>query len=86
MFQPTKQNNSVIKVEVLFQGFVIEHNSPLAINDYFSKLASDMFPDSEIVWQYPCGRTKSTHMTYAIASDSINTMKQEVATSKSSFC
>jgi len=50
---------SVIHAETLFQGFVTEHNLPLAINDHFSKLTRRMFPDSEIAKQYSCARTKS---------------------------
>jgi hypothetical protein len=37
-----------------------------------------MFPDSEIAKQYSCARTKSTHITYAIAADSIETIKGDV--------
>uniref|UniRef100_H3BC19 HAT C-terminal dimerisation domain-containing protein n=1 Tax=Latimeria chalumnae TaxID=7897 RepID=H3BC19_LATCH len=80
-FQPTKQTNSVISAEVLFQGFVIEHNLRLTINDHFSKLVSCMFPDSD----YSCGHTTSMHLAYAITSDSIDTVKQEVAAPKLMF-
>uniref|UniRef100_H2ZX01 HAT C-terminal dimerisation domain-containing protein n=1 Tax=Latimeria chalumnae TaxID=7897 RepID=H2ZX01_LATCH len=80
-FQPTKQTNSVISVE----GFVIEHNLPLTINDHFSKLVSRMFPNSDIARQYSCGRIKSTHLAYGIPSDLIDTVKQEVATPKLMF-
>lgn len=69
---------SVIHAETLFQGFVTEHNLPLAINDHFSKLTRRMFPDSEIAKQYSCARTKSTHIIYAIAADSIETIKGDV--------
>jgi hypothetical protein len=37
-----------------------------------------MFPDSEIAKQYSCARTKSTYITYAIAADSIETIKGDV--------
>jgi hypothetical protein len=37
-----------------------------------------MFPDSEIAKQYSCARTKSAHITYAIAADSIETIKGDV--------
>ena len=37
-----------------------------------------MFSDSEIAKQYSCARTKSTYITYAIAADSIETIKGDV--------
>jgi hypothetical protein len=36
------------------------------------------FTDSEIAKQYSCARTKSTYITYAIAADSIETIKGDV--------
>ena len=69
---------SVIHAETVFQGFVTEHSLPLAINDHFSKLTRCMFSDSEIAKQYSCARTKSTYITYAIAADSIETIKGDV--------
>jgi hypothetical protein len=34
---------SVINAETLFQGFIIEHNLPLTINDHFTRLTRRMF-------------------------------------------
>ena len=57
---------SEINAETLFQGFILEHNLPLTINDHFTRLTKRMFLDSEIAKSYSCGRTKGTHITYAI--------------------
>jgi len=78
MFQPAKVQPSATHAEVLFQGMVIEHNLPLAINDHFSKLVPRMFPDSAIARQYACARTKATHVTYAIAGHSVEQIKKEI--------
>ena len=81
VFQP-KQANLAINAELLFQGFVIEHNLPFAVNHHFSRLVSRMFPDSEIARQFSCGRTKAMHITYAIGSDTVDAVKQHVAKPK----
>ena len=44
--QGKKADLSVIRAEVLFAGFVVEHNLPFAITDHAGKLVSKMFPDS----------------------------------------
>ena len=46
---------SVIYAETLFQGFIIEHNLPLTINDHLTRLTRRMFPTSEIAKSYSCG-------------------------------
>ena len=76
MFVKKNQSTAVINAELLFQGMVIEHNLPLALNDHYSKLVSRMFPDSEIARQYACGRTKATHIAYSVASHSVDGLKK----------
>eukprot|EP00731_Ephydatia_muelleri_P019781 Em0012g606a len=50
----------VIKAEVLFTGFLVEHNIPLAVSDHAGPLFRKMFPDSAIAKKYSCARTKTT--------------------------
>ena len=47
-FLHAKKVLGATNAEVLFQGMVMEHNLPLAVNDHFSKLVHRMFQDSEI--------------------------------------
>ena len=77
--------NAVINTQVLFQGFLTEHNLPIAVNDHFSKLTSRMFPDSEIACEYSCDRTKATHSAYTIASDSVKGVKKGMLQVRSHF-
>ena len=44
----SSSSSNDIRAEVLFEGFLIEHNLQHAVNDHFSKLARLTFPDSEI--------------------------------------
>ena len=50
----------VINAEVLFTGFLFEHNIPLAVSDHAGPLFRKMFPDSTIAKKYSCARTKTT--------------------------
>ncbi|XP_033113732.1 uncharacterized protein LOC117114233 [Anneissia japonica] len=68
-----------INAKVIFQGFVVQQNLPLAANDHFSKLVGRMFPGSEIAQKYSCGRTKGTHIVCMLALELISQIKREVA-------
>ncbi|KAK1903977.1 6-phosphogluconate dehydrogenase decarboxylating [Dissostichus eleginoides] len=85
MFVKKNQSTAVINAELLFQGMVIEHNLPLALNDHYSKLVSRMSPDSEIARQYACGRTKATHIAYSVASHSVDRLKKAVGLKKAPY-
>ena len=39
----------VVKGEVLFSGFLVEHNLPLSTTDHTAKLFRNMFPNSKKV-------------------------------------
>ena len=54
--------SKVSKAEVLFSNFVAEHNLPFAVGDHFTKLAKEMFPDSEIAAKFSSGRMKTTRI------------------------
>ena len=50
----------VVKAELLFSGFLVEHNPPLSIADDAAKLFGNRFPGSKTENKYRCGRTKTT--------------------------
>ena len=45
-------DQKVMKAELLFSGFLVEHNLRLDIADHAAKLFRNMFPDSKIVIKY----------------------------------
>ena len=79
MYQNALFAESVIRAEVLMQGFVLEHNLPIAVGDHFTKLAPVLFPDSKIARSYACGRTKSTHIIAAVARESVQKVRAELS-------
>jgi hypothetical protein len=54
--------SSVNVAETLFANYLVEHNLPFSVSDYFTKLCKKMFPDSKIAENFSCGRTKSTQI------------------------
>ena len=72
-------DQKVVKADLLFFGFLVEHNHPLSTVDHGARLFRNMFPDSKIVNKYRCGRTKKTHiLTGAIAKQIISDLKEEL--------
>ena len=71
-----EKDQSVVRAEVLFTQFLIEHNIPLAAADHSSKLFRAMFPDSNIARQYACGRTKTTAIVETLADDTDDIISQ----------
>ena len=68
---------------MIFSGFLVEHNLPLATADHMSKLAKSMFPDSKIAAKYKCGRTKTSHiLTGAVAKNVVKDLKEEITSAK----
>ena len=55
-------DQKVVKTELLFSGFLVQHNLPLSTADHASKLFRNMFPDSKIVNKCRCGLTKTTQI------------------------
>ena len=45
-------DQKVVKAELLFTGFLVEHNLSLSTADHAGKLFKNMFPDSKIVNKY----------------------------------
>ena len=72
-------NQKVVKAKLLFSGFLVEHELPLATANYVAKLFRNMFPDSKIVNKYRCGRTKIAHMLAGAVSKQITSdLKEEL--------
>ena len=53
---------NVLSTEVKFAQFVAEHNLPFSVADHFTKLAKQLFLDSDITGKFSSGRTKTTMM------------------------
>ena len=69
-------DEKVIKAELLFTGFLCEHNLSIATAEYSGKLLKIMFLDSNIAQKYAYGRTKTTHMlSGAAAKESVDNLK-----------
>ena len=55
-------DEKVLKAELLFTGFLCEHNLPIATAEHSIRLFKIMFLDSKIAQTYACGRTKTTYV------------------------
>ena len=55
-------DEKVIRVELLFSGFICEHNLLIARANYVGKLLKTMFPDSKIAKKYYCSRKKTINI------------------------
>ena len=61
-----------MKAELLFFGFICEHNLRIVTADHVGKLFRGMFFDSKIAKKYSCSQTKTTHiLSRAVAKESI---------------
>ena len=68
--------DKIIKAELLFTGFLCEHNLPISTADHSGKLFKRMFPDSKIAQRYASDRTKTTHiLSGAVAKESVGKLK-----------
>ena len=75
-------DGKVMKAELLFFGFICEHNLPIATADHVEKLFKAMFPDSKIAKKYSCSQTKATHiLSRAVAKESIFDLKSTLSSS-----
>ena len=73
-------DENVMKAELLFTGFICEHNLPILTADHNGKLLKSMFPDWKIAKKYSCEWIKTTNVfSGAVAEES-------VSNPKSTFC
>ncbi|KAJ8032743.1 Zinc finger MYM-type protein 6 [Holothuria leucospilota] len=66
------EGEQVIRAEVLFSDFIVEHNLPIAVADRVGPLLRKMFPDSETAKKYGCARTKTTAILGVSAEENVN--------------
>ena len=67
-FKQPKTLDKVTNAEVLFTGFLLEHNLPFEAAFHAGPFFRVMFPDSEIAKKYGCAATKTAAIiNYAIA-------------------
>ena len=67
-------DDAVTRAEVLFTGFLVEHNVPMSAADHAGKLFKQMFDvpgtnPRDIVQRYSSGRTKTSHIMETLAAD-----------------
>ena len=75
-------DEKVIRVELLFSGFIYEHNLLVVATDYVGKLFKVMFPDSKIVKKYYCSWKKATNiLPEAVAKESLLDLKPDFSSS-----
>ncbi|XP_074649008.1 zinc finger BED domain-containing protein 5-like [Tubulanus polymorphus] len=65
----TNPGLSVIKSEVLFVHFLVEHNLSFSTADHAAKLFKKMFSSKSVVDDFKCGRTKATAIMKVMASE-----------------
>ena len=57
-----KLRSKVVKANLLFSGFLVEHKPPLTAADHAAELFRNMFPDSKIVNKGTNPVTQSQHI------------------------
>ena len=72
-----KLRPKVVKVEIRFSVFLVEHNLPMRTENHAAKLFRNMFSDSKILKKYLCDRTKTTHMLTRVVSEQITSDLKE---------
>ena len=63
-------DNRVIRAEVMFTAFLVEHNVPLAASDHAGNLFRSMFPNNDIAEAYSCAGTKTAAIVKELGADS----------------
>ena len=77
-----KLDEKVSQAELLFSGFIAEHNFSIATADRAGSLFREMFPNSKITTKYKCKRTKTTYvLTGAVAKNNIEELSKYLQSS-----
>ena len=66
---PNPLDEKVIKAEMLWNKFLVEHNLPIAASDHAGALFKAKFPDLEMAKKYSCGRSKATDISNCMANE-----------------
>jgi len=56
----TELSTNVLTADVKFAQFVAKHNLPFSVDDHFTKLVKQLFPDSDIAGKFTSGLMKTT--------------------------
>ena len=72
-----QEEEDVTKAELLFTGFILEHNLPIAAADHAGPLFKKMFPDSKIASKYSCARTKTTAILGELSEQTSNSIAEK---------
>uniref|UniRef100_H3B5F2 Uncharacterized protein n=1 Tax=Latimeria chalumnae TaxID=7897 RepID=H3B5F2_LATCH len=73
VFAADTLQNKVMNAEVLFTGFILEHNLPFEAAAHAAPLFREMFPDSAIAKKHGCAATKTVAIiNYTMAPDMRN--------------
>lgn len=70
--------DSVVRAECLFTGFLIEHNLPLSVSDHVGPLLRKMLPKCEEAKRYVSGRTKTTAIVGEMATEAQGAMVESL--------
>ena len=74
MFKCTvsSEEEDIMRAELFFNKFVVEHNLPLTVCDHAGDLFQKMFPDSKIATKFACASSKASIVTKGLAEDITN--------------
>ena len=70
------EEEDIMRAELLFKKFVVEHNLPLTVCDHAGDLFQQMFPDSKIATKFACASSKASIVTKCLAEDITNEVAQ----------
>lgn len=74
----SSKEDSVVRAECLFTGFLVEHNLPLSVSDHVGPLLRKMFPKCEDAKRYGCGRTKASAIVREMATEAQGAMVESL--------
>ena len=80
-FRSVDNNESIVRAETYFTGFLVEHNLPIASSDHVGPLFRKMFPDSKIAAKYSCARTKTAAIVNAMSQHTASIVAEKARTS-----
>ena len=86
-FTGDHDQDKVTNAEVLFTGYIVEHNLPFEASNHAGPLFRKMFPDSEIAQKYGCAATKTAAIVnYALAPEMLAPVVDYLKTEPFSLC
>ncbi|KAJ8914868.1 hypothetical protein NQ315_014881 [Exocentrus adspersus] len=78
--------NSVTEAEYkLIMGLIVEHNSPMLLMDHLPKLLASSAPDSKIINNIKCARSKTTQMIHMLKAEAESVLVEQLKVTKFSI-